>query len=32
MKILSDPLQLGLRAKKFMQEGHFSYDVQLSDR
>ena len=31
-KILSDPLQLGLRAKTFMQEGHFSYNVQLPDR
>ena len=31
-KILSDPLQLGPRAKTLMQEGHFSYDVQLPDR
>ena len=31
-KILSDPLQLGPRAKIFMQEGHPSYDVQLPDR
>ena len=31
-KILFDPLQLGLRAKAFMQEGHSSYDVQLPDR
>ena len=31
-KILSNPLQLGPRAKTFMQEGHFSYDVQLPDR
>uniref|UniRef100_A0A2N9ETX9 Retrotransposon gag domain-containing protein n=1 Tax=Fagus sylvatica TaxID=28930 RepID=A0A2N9ETX9_FAGSY len=31
-KILSDPLQLGPRAKTFMQEGHFSYDMQLPDR
>ena len=30
-KILSDPLQLGPRAKTFMQEGHSSYDVQLPD-
>ena len=31
-QILSDPLQLGPRAKTFMQEGHSSYDVQLPDR
>ena len=31
-KILSNPLQLGPQAKTFMQEGHFSYDVQLPDR
>ena len=31
-KILSDPLQLGLRAKTFMQEGHLSYDIQFPDR
>uniref|UniRef100_A0A2N9GJI7 Transposase (putative) gypsy type domain-containing protein n=1 Tax=Fagus sylvatica TaxID=28930 RepID=A0A2N9GJI7_FAGSY len=31
-KILSDPLQLGLRAKTLRQEVHFSYHTQLSDR
>jgi hypothetical protein len=31
-KILSDPLQLGLRAKTLRQEAHFSYHTQLSDR
>ena len=31
-KILSDPLQLGPRAKTFRQEVHFSYHTQLSDR
>ena len=31
-KILSSPLQLGSRAKTFIQEGHSSYDVQLPDR
>ena len=31
-KILSDPLQLGPRAKTFMQEGDSSYDMQLPDR
>uniref|UniRef100_A0A2N9GHT9 Uncharacterized protein n=1 Tax=Fagus sylvatica TaxID=28930 RepID=A0A2N9GHT9_FAGSY len=31
-KILSDPLQLGPRAKTLRQEVHFSYHVQLSDR
>jgi hypothetical protein len=31
-KILSDPLQLGLRAKTLGQEVHFSYHMQLSDR
>ena len=30
-KILSDPLQLGPRAKTFMQEVHFSYHTQLPD-
>uniref|UniRef100_A0A2N9HCA1 Uncharacterized protein n=1 Tax=Fagus sylvatica TaxID=28930 RepID=A0A2N9HCA1_FAGSY len=31
-KILSDPLQLGPRAKTLRQEVHFSYHTQLSDR
>jgi hypothetical protein len=31
-KILSDPLQLGPRAKTLRQEAHFSYHTQLSDR
>uniref|UniRef100_A0A2N9GAL9 Uncharacterized protein n=1 Tax=Fagus sylvatica TaxID=28930 RepID=A0A2N9GAL9_FAGSY len=31
-KILSDPLQLGPRAKTLRQEVHFSYHMQLSDR
>uniref|UniRef100_A0A2N9FH09 Reverse transcriptase domain-containing protein n=1 Tax=Fagus sylvatica TaxID=28930 RepID=A0A2N9FH09_FAGSY len=31
-KILSDPLQLGPRAKTLRQEVHFSYRAQLSDR
>uniref|UniRef100_A0A2N9I400 Aminotransferase-like plant mobile domain-containing protein n=1 Tax=Fagus sylvatica TaxID=28930 RepID=A0A2N9I400_FAGSY len=31
-KILSDPLQLGPRAKTLRQEVHFSYRTQLSDR
>ena len=31
-KILSDPLQLGPRAKIFIEEGHPSYDMQLPDR
>uniref|UniRef100_A0A2N9H3R1 Uncharacterized protein n=2 Tax=Fagus sylvatica TaxID=28930 RepID=A0A2N9H3R1_FAGSY len=31
-KILSDPLQLGPRAKTLRQEVHFSYRMQLSDR
>jgi tRNA/tmRNA/rRNA uracil-C5-methylase (TrmA/RlmC/RlmD family) len=31
-KILSDPLQLGPRAKTLRQEIHFSYHMQLSDR
>uniref|UniRef100_A0A2N9H4M6 Uncharacterized protein n=1 Tax=Fagus sylvatica TaxID=28930 RepID=A0A2N9H4M6_FAGSY len=31
-KILSDPLQLGPRAKTLRQEDHFSYHTQLSDR
>uniref|UniRef100_A0A2N9GDV5 Uncharacterized protein n=1 Tax=Fagus sylvatica TaxID=28930 RepID=A0A2N9GDV5_FAGSY len=30
-RFLSNPLQLGPRAKTFMQEGHFSYDVQLPE-
>ena len=30
--ILSDPQQLGPRAKTFKQEGYFSYYVQLPDR
>uniref|UniRef100_A0A2N9EWL6 Tf2-1-like SH3-like domain-containing protein n=1 Tax=Fagus sylvatica TaxID=28930 RepID=A0A2N9EWL6_FAGSY len=31
-RILSDPLQLGPRAKTLRQEVHFSYHTQLSDR